>query len=44
MNSGDDLAEAQKTVAQGERERWRLFDDYHKRNVIAAYTELEWED
>lgn len=44
MNGGDDLAEAQKTVAYGERERWRLFDDYHKRNVIAAYTELEWEE
>ncbi|UCC55158.1 MAG: quinoprotein relay system zinc metallohydrolase 2 [Gammaproteobacteria bacterium] len=41
---GDDLREAQKTVAYGERTRWQLFENYHKRNIIAAYTELEWED
>jgi quinoprotein relay system zinc metallohydrolase 2 len=41
---GDDLREAQKTVAYGERTRWQLFDSYHKRNIIAAYTELEWEE
>jgi len=22
---------------------WRLFDAFHTRNVIQAYTELEWE-
>jgi quinoprotein relay system zinc metallohydrolase 2 len=26
-----------------ERGRWTLFDDYHGRNVTAAYKELEWE-
>ena len=41
---GDDLRQAQETVAYGERKRWQLFDSYHKRNIIAAYTELEWED
>lgn len=44
IKKGDDLREAQKTVAYGERTRWQLFDSYHKRNIIAAYTELEWED
>ena len=44
IKQGDDLREAQKTVAYGERTRWQLFDSYHKRNIIAAYTELEWED
>jgi len=44
ITQGDDLREAQKTVAYGERTRWQLFDSYHKRNIIAAYTELEWED
>lgn len=41
---GDDIQEAQHTVAYGERTRWQLFEDYHRRNIIAAYTELEWED
>lgn len=44
IEKGDDLREAQKTVAYGERTRWQLFESYHKRNIIAAYTELEWED
>ena len=30
-------------AAQTERDRWLLFDDYHPRNITAAYTELEWE-
>ena len=49
----DDVREAiadgyglQHTTAHAalqERGRWPLFDDYHSRNVTAAYTELEWE-
>lgn len=31
-------------VGASERGQWRLFDDYHRRNVTAAYAELEWED
>ena len=31
------------TVAEGERSRWALFDDYNGRNVTEAYKELEWE-
>jgi quinoprotein relay system zinc metallohydrolase 2 len=33
-------------VVDGEREReeWLLFDQFHKRNVTAAYAELEWDD
>jgi hypothetical protein len=34
---------AMKTVAPSEREQWKLFDDYHARNVAEAYKELEWE-
>ncbi len=37
------IDEAVKTVAQDERSQWALFDDYHGRNVIEAYKELEWE-
>ncbi len=32
------------TSVQGEREQWLLFEDFHKRNVTAAYAELEWDD
>ena len=32
-----------KTVAQNDKDRWLLFDDYNGRNVTEAYKELEWE-
>jgi quinoprotein relay system zinc metallohydrolase 2 len=38
-----DIAEAPGQVATEERQRWQLFDQYHARNVTAAYKELEWE-
>jgi hypothetical protein len=38
------LAETVPSAARGERSAWLLFDDYHARNVTAAYTELEWEN
>jgi quinoprotein relay system zinc metallohydrolase 2 len=38
------LQQAVDTVGLGERERWLLFDGFHRRNVTAAYAELEWED
>lgn len=31
-------------VGNSGRGGWQLFDDYHRRNVTAAYAELEWED
>jgi quinoprotein relay system zinc metallohydrolase 2 len=37
------LAEAVQGVGQQERKDWALFDDFHRRNVTAAYAELEWE-
>jgi hypothetical protein len=37
------LAEAVQSVGQQERKDWALFDDFHRRNVTAAYAELEWE-
>lgn len=30
-------------VAQGEKDKWALFDTYNGRNVTQAYQELEWE-
>ncbi len=38
-----DLDIASNTLLRDEARHWRLFDEYHKRNVIATYTELEWE-
>jgi quinoprotein relay system zinc metallohydrolase 2 len=38
------LSEAVDSVGQSEKGRWLLFDAFHRRNVTAAYAELEWED
>jgi hypothetical protein len=40
---GLDIGAAVGTVAQSERSRWKLFDDYHGHNVTRAFKELEWE-
>jgi quinoprotein relay system zinc metallohydrolase 2 len=40
---GLEIGEAVQTVAQSERTRWALFDEYHGHNVTKAYKELEWE-
>ena len=37
------LAETLATTSEG-REQWLLFDQFHRRNVTAAYAELEWDD
>jgi quinoprotein relay system zinc metallohydrolase 2 len=38
------LAQAVQTVGEEERNEWALFDEFHRRNVTAAYAELEWEE
>ncbi|MDB5759473.1 MAG: beta-lactamase domain protein [Burkholderia sp.] len=38
------LAQTVDSAAMQERPNWLLFDEYHARNVTAAYTELEWEN
>jgi quinoprotein relay system zinc metallohydrolase 2 len=38
------LAQAVDSVGQDQRGAWLLFDQFHRRNVTAAYAELEWED
>jgi quinoprotein relay system zinc metallohydrolase 2 len=40
---GKPLAEATKTAGFSEKDAWKLFDQYHVRNVTAAFAELEWE-
>ena len=43
ITKGMDLEAAIGIVAQSERSRWALFDDYNGHNVTQAFKELEWE-
>ena len=43
MAHGGTIEEAVATAGAGERDKWRLFDNYNGRNVTAAFKELEWE-
>lgn len=43
IDRGGTIEEAIDTVGYEARDRWLLFDEYHPRNVTAAYAELEWE-
>lgn len=43
INDLGTLEEATVTVGLSERQNWELFDQYHRRNVTAAFVELEWE-
>lgn len=40
---GQPMSAAPAHVAQPEREKWALFDEFNPRNAIAAYHEYEWE-
>jgi quinoprotein relay system zinc metallohydrolase 2 len=37
------IEEATSSVGLAEKDKWLLFDEYHRRNVTAAFVELEWE-
>lgn len=43
IDRGGTIEEAIDSVGYAAREQWLLFDEYHRRNVTAAYAELEWE-
>lgn len=43
IKAGGGITDAVERVSPGERANWRLFDDYHPRNVTSAFAELEWE-
>jgi hypothetical protein len=43
VKKGITMNEAVRTIGEEHRQDWVLFDEFHKRNVTAAYQELEWE-
>lgn len=43
INDMGTIEEAIATVGTQEAEKWKLFEAYHRRNVTAAFVELEWE-
>jgi quinoprotein relay system zinc metallohydrolase 2 len=44
IKAGLTMQQAIEAVGVSERARWLLADSFHRRNVTAAYAELEWED
>jgi glyoxylase-like metal-dependent hydrolase (beta-lactamase superfamily II) len=43
LKDGKTIQEAVDTVGAAQEKNWVNFDLFHRRNVTAAYTELEWE-
>lgn len=44
IKKGIFLEEAVKNVGYAEKDKWTLFDQFHKKNVTTAFAELEWEE
>lgn len=44
LDSNRTIADAVETLAHTGTEGWLLTEDFHRRNLTAAYAELEWED
>ncbi|MEO1206018.1 MAG: quinoprotein relay system zinc metallohydrolase 2 [Pseudomonadota bacterium] len=43
IENGQTLREAVENVGWEQKDDWKLFSEYHGRNISAAYAELEWE-
>lgn len=43
IKRGETIQKAVDTIGVNQRGKWLLYDVYHRRNVTAAYAELEWE-
>ncbi len=44
IKQGKFLEEALETVGYSEKKRWKLFDQFHRKNITAVFAELEWEE
>ena len=38
------LEEAVKSVGYSEAKKWKLFEQFHRKNITSAFAELEWEE
>jgi quinoprotein relay system zinc metallohydrolase 2 len=43
IKEGKTIEDATRVAGLSEHDKWKLFDQYHSRNVTAAFAELEWE-
>ncbi len=43
IKQGKYLEEAVKKVGHSQRNKWQLFDDFHRKNITTSFAELEWE-
>jgi quinoprotein relay system zinc metallohydrolase 2 len=43
IKKGETIQQAVDSIGVDEKDKWLLVDVYHRRNVTAAYAELEWE-
>lgn len=43
INEFGTIEKATASVGLDERDKWELYDQYHRRNVTASFVELEWE-
>ncbi|MGD0960546.1 MAG: quinoprotein relay system zinc metallohydrolase 2 [Methylomonas sp.] len=44
IKQGKTLEQAVETVGLSAKDHWQLFEQFHRRNVTAAFAELEWEN
>ena len=43
LKQGKFLEEALENIGYSEANRWKLFDQFHRKNITSAFAELEWE-
>jgi hypothetical protein len=44
IKQGKYLEQAVNTVGLSAKNKWLLYDQFHKKNVTSSFAELEWED
>jgi quinoprotein relay system zinc metallohydrolase 2 len=44
IKQGRFLEEAVAVIGRSSKQEWKLFDQFHRKNITTAFAELEWED